>query len=789
MEGYYSQPLPAKTFDDILKDFPPGSYISDVQTVNSRVNSSQPTPVVANRLIPMANPQPDSIVYPTSQVVPSKFLPTSTVKTQSSPQYSTVKTQSPPQYGVAPNYTGTVKTQPSPHYGKVKTQSPPQYGVPQNYAGKKPVVKYHQYRGAQAARQEYIPKNYGKVESLPAYPANAVPAATQPKYSEPPAAQPKFTTPPEAQPNYTAPAQAARQEYIPKNYGKVESLPQYSATAAPSGAQPTYTAPPAEPAKYTAPPAAQPKYAGPPAAQPKYTAPPQASEVQQKPIPTYTAMKSYRQPIIAKTQDGSKKKIYFEQPVNRGPVTAGDARSPVKVATTGAPIRMSPARPQPSPMKAPIRISPARPQPSPLKKSAPQPASNEFIARVRSPSGNVRTVPVKPIASNNIQISSSIQTEDEPNLQQRVDMDSKMHEMPETDRYIPPSGNRQSDAPYNREIQTGSPYKGPQNRPTQDLSSPDRKVVHYEPRKEPQPREVYRDDRNEPVHSNLQHAPEAPNRPQEYNEYYRNSDTLYSSQKVKKRVFPRESISKALQTARYDDQESEQVHPGDEEQNDNNPNPEDSESWKEPQRAIRPPQYETRWGNQPNTAKEDNMSLAELKARREAELREQQHAAYYNASRGSNQPEAVAAMQVKPESKQPPKPVYNPDAPIPKSAFPTVIKHSYGPPRPSQGTQGINPIAERGQNYSAPVNEGPTLQTFADIEKAKMLEYNQQPAVYRGDVGGTGGGWYQGLNKANKSQMRYNNERVRRSAIPPSGISSKAGWKRGSIDSESGWKR
>merc|ERR1719419_1902507 len=176
------------------------------------------------------------------------------------------------------------------------------------------------------------------------------------------------------------------------------------------------------------------------------------------------------------------------------------------------------------------------------------------------------------------------------------------------------------------------------------------------------------------------------------------------------------------------------------------------------------------------------MTLAQLKARRETELREQHT--------GSNQPEAGGAMQVKPESKQQPEPVYNPDAPIPKSAFPTVIKHSYGPPRPSQGTQGINPIAERGKNYSAPVNEGPTLQTFADIEKAKMLEYNQQPTVYRGDAGSTGSGWYQGLNKANKSQMRYtNSERVRRSAIPPSGISSKAGWKRGSIDSESGWKR
>merc|ERR1711920_45577 len=177
-------------------------------------------------------------------------------------------------------------------------------------------------------------------------------------------------------------------------------------------------------------------------------------------------------------------------------------------------------------------------------------------------------------------------------------------------------------------------------------------------------REVYRDDRNEAVYSNLAQAPEAQNRPLEYNDLFRNSDSLHSSQKVKKRVFPRESISKALQTARYDDQESEPVHQGDEEQNDNNPNPEDSEAWKEPQRAIRPPQYETRWGKQPNTAEEDNMSLAQLKARREAELREQQHTAYYNASRGSSQPEASGAMQVKPENKQQSKPVYNPDAPI-----------------------------------------------------------------------------------------------------------------------------
>lgn len=644
MAGYYTQPLPAKTYNEILKDFPPGSFISDVQTVNSRGVSTRASPLVTKRPMPVVSTRPSPVVYPQSQDASGTFLPVNISK----------------------------------------TQSPNNYAASTKYGEKKPAAKFQHHRAAQA-KQEYIPSNYdSKVESLPTYPTSS-PASV---------------------------------------------------------------------------------------AQTKYTALPQESHTQQTPIPTYSGLKDYRQPIIAKTTDGSKKKVYFEPLVARTPVRTADIRSPVRVAN------------------APIRV-PAGSQRPPLEGALIVP-NNEFIARVRSPSGNVRQIPFKPIENN--PISSTIQTEDEPNLQRRGDMDSKMYETAEEkytdDRYTSYSSERQGDVPYSTERQIGAPHSGElQNNRGQVAVSPHRNnVIQYQPPKEPQPREIYRDERKEDINirPNLDKAPEAQKRPQEYNDYY-------SSQKVVRRVFPRERVSKAMQPTRRENLElTETDSRADDEQNDNNPYPTDSEVMKSSPRPLRPPMAETQQVNQhTNLDEEDNWSLAQLKARREAELREQQHGAYYQDARGTNQLEQRGTKQMEPESNEQVKPVYNPDAPIPKTAFPTVIKHSYGPPRPSQGSNLQPQRIPRGKEYTAPVNVGPKLQTYAEIEKARMREYNQPPnANYRGELPSSNAGWYKGINRANKSQMRYDNsQRVRRSAIPNSGIDSKAGWKRGSIDSEAGWKR
>lgn len=69
MDRYSSEPLPSKTSDEVLKEFPQGSYISNIQTVNSReINTRQP-PSVTSGSKQLVNPLPTSAKSSTAPMV------------------------------------------------------------------------------------------------------------------------------------------------------------------------------------------------------------------------------------------------------------------------------------------------------------------------------------------------------------------------------------------------------------------------------------------------------------------------------------------------------------------------------------------------------------------------------------------------------------------------------------------------------------------------------------------------------------------------------------------------
>jgi len=66
MERYSSQPLPAKTSDEVLKGFPHGSYISNVQRVNTREVNTRQSPLVTTGSMQFVNPLPATLINSSS---------------------------------------------------------------------------------------------------------------------------------------------------------------------------------------------------------------------------------------------------------------------------------------------------------------------------------------------------------------------------------------------------------------------------------------------------------------------------------------------------------------------------------------------------------------------------------------------------------------------------------------------------------------------------------------------------------------------------------------------------
>jgi len=154
---------------------------------------------------------------------------------------------------------------------------------------------------------------------------------------------------------------------------------------------------------------------------------------------------------------------------------------------------------------------------------------------------------------------------------------------------------------------------------------------------------------------------------------------------------------------------------------------------------------------------------------------------------------------------------YDPDAPIPKTAFPTVIRHQYGPPRPNNVP-----------DYTTPETDEPQFMTYAEAQ-AKLFEGEQtrlsggpmpapqsepqrpmeQPRSQQPKSRWKG---FKMWRRSTKSSTRSSNGSngppmqnpfdtrlppVAPTNVVPSGMDSKNGWRRREkgIDSAAGWRR